>query len=243
MPASAFAEVYPAFAHLVDLPLQQLWMSTDLASELRPGHHRAAAWRFGGGCPGTAGPRPQGPRPQRRFPLPRCCCIREGLQAEPSAPGSAGRSGLRPAGILPRARSPAPGWSPIPAVTRPVRCLALKPLLQAGVIRTDGIIIDAVSGVSGAGRKADLAYSFCETDASFKAYSVVGHRHTSEIEQEAGFLAGCRRTAGPDLHAASGADEARHAGDRLRRPAAWRRSGRPAGDCSRRPTPTSISSA
>lgn len=68
--------------------------------------------------------------------------------------------------------------------------LALKPLLQAGVIRADGIIIDAVSGVSGAGRKADLAYSFCETDGSFKAYSVVGHRHTSEIEQEAGFLAG-----------------------------------------------------
>lgn len=68
--------------------------------------------------------------------------------------------------------------------------LALKPLLQAGVIRNEGIIIDAVSGVSGAGRKADLAYSFCETDASFKAYGVVGHRHTSEIEQEAGFLAG-----------------------------------------------------
>jgi N-acetyl-gamma-glutamyl-phosphate reductase len=68
--------------------------------------------------------------------------------------------------------------------------LALKPLLQAGVIKTDGIIIDAVSGISGAGRKADLAYSFCEADASFKAYSVTGHRHTSEIEQEAGFLAG-----------------------------------------------------
>jgi len=68
--------------------------------------------------------------------------------------------------------------------------LALKPLLEAGVIRTSGIIIDAVSGVSGAGRKADLAYSFCETDATFKAYSVVGHRHTSEIEQEAGFMAG-----------------------------------------------------
>ncbi len=68
--------------------------------------------------------------------------------------------------------------------------LALKPLLQAGVIRTDGIIIDAVSGVSGAGRKADLAFSFCETDASFKAYGVTNHRHTSEIEQETGFLAG-----------------------------------------------------
>jgi len=68
--------------------------------------------------------------------------------------------------------------------------LALKPLLEAGAIRTDSIIIDAVSGVSGAGRKADLAYSFCESDSNFKAYSVTGHRHTSEIEQEAGFLAG-----------------------------------------------------
>lgn len=68
--------------------------------------------------------------------------------------------------------------------------LALKPLLQAGVISIEGIVVDAVSGVSGAGRKADLAYSFCEQDASFKAYGVIGHRHTSEIEQEAGFLAG-----------------------------------------------------
>ena len=68
--------------------------------------------------------------------------------------------------------------------------LGLLPLLRAGVIRTDGIIIDATSGVSGAGRKADLAFSFCETEASYKAYGVVGHRHTSEIEQEAGFLAG-----------------------------------------------------
>lgn len=68
--------------------------------------------------------------------------------------------------------------------------LALLPLLRAGAIRTDSIIIDAVSGVSGAGRKADLAFSFCEVDDSFKAYGVVGHRHTSEIEQECGFLAG-----------------------------------------------------
>jgi N-acetyl-gamma-glutamyl-phosphate reductase len=68
--------------------------------------------------------------------------------------------------------------------------LALKPLLQAGAIRTGGIIIDAISGVSGAGRKSELPFSFCELDASLKAYSVIGHRHSSEIEQEAGFLAG-----------------------------------------------------
>jgi len=44
--------------------------------------------------------------------------------------------------------------------------------------------------VSGAGRKADLAFSFCETESSYKAYSAVGHRHTSEIEQEAALLSG-----------------------------------------------------
>ncbi len=68
--------------------------------------------------------------------------------------------------------------------------MALMPLLRAHAIRTSGIIIDAVSGVSGAGRKTDLAYSFCEADASFKAYGIVGHRHASEIEQECGLLAG-----------------------------------------------------
>ena len=68
--------------------------------------------------------------------------------------------------------------------------LALMPLLRAGLILTDGIIIDAVSGVTGAGRKADLAFSFCEVDDSFKAYGVIGHRHTSEIEQECALLAG-----------------------------------------------------
>jgi len=68
--------------------------------------------------------------------------------------------------------------------------LGLLPLLKAGLIRTEGIIIDATSGISGAGRKADLGYSFCEAESSFKAYGVVGHRHTSEIEQEAAFLAG-----------------------------------------------------
>ena len=68
--------------------------------------------------------------------------------------------------------------------------LALRPLLNAGLINTDNIIIDAYSGISGAGRKADLAFSFCESQDSIKPYGVIGHRHTSEIEQEAGFLAG-----------------------------------------------------
>ncbi|MDD5018006.1 MAG: N-acetyl-gamma-glutamyl-phosphate reductase [Eubacteriales bacterium] len=62
--------------------------------------------------------------------------------------------------------------------------LALYPLLVQGIIETGGIIIDAKSGTSGAGRKADTGYSFCETDGNVKAYGIATHRHTSEIEQE-----------------------------------------------------------
>ncbi|MHB8962641.1 MAG: N-acetyl-gamma-glutamyl-phosphate reductase [Saccharofermentanales bacterium] len=68
--------------------------------------------------------------------------------------------------------------------------LGLNPLLKHGLIQPSSIIIDAVSGVTGAGRKADIAYQFCETDSSFRAYSVTGHRHTSEIEQILAPIAG-----------------------------------------------------
>jgi len=67
--------------------------------------------------------------------------------------------------------------------------LPLAPLLSSGLIEPDGLIIDAVSGVSGAGRKADLAFSFCETESTYRPYGVTGHRHTSEIEQELSFAA------------------------------------------------------
>ena len=68
--------------------------------------------------------------------------------------------------------------------------LGLAPLLRSGLVYTGGMVIDATSGVSGAGRKSDLAFSFCETESSYRAYGVVGHRHTSEIEQEAALLSG-----------------------------------------------------
>ena len=68
--------------------------------------------------------------------------------------------------------------------------IALAPFLKAGLIDTSSIIIDAVSGVSGAGRKESLPYAFCEMDENFKPYGVVGHRHTTEIEEQASFLAG-----------------------------------------------------
>ena len=62
--------------------------------------------------------------------------------------------------------------------------LSLYPLLKEKLISDKGIIIDAKSGATGAGRKADTANLFCEVDENFKAYGVTTHRHTSEIEQE-----------------------------------------------------------
>jgi N-acetyl-gamma-glutamyl-phosphate reductase, common form len=68
--------------------------------------------------------------------------------------------------------------------------LALYPLLRAGVIAPDGIIIDAKSGASGAGRRDSLEYGFCEVSDNVKAYGIGTHRHTSEIEQELSAAAG-----------------------------------------------------
>ncbi len=62
--------------------------------------------------------------------------------------------------------------------------LPLYPLLMHGLLEHGGIIIDAKSGVSGAGRSEKLGYSFCETADNAKAYAAGTHRHTSEIEQE-----------------------------------------------------------
>src|SRR5690242_20136357 len=60
--------------------------------------------------------------------------------------------------------------------------LAIRPLVEAGVIdRSAGIICDAKSGVSGAGRKPSLKTSFCEVTENFSAYSILKHRHVPEV--------------------------------------------------------------
>jgi N-acetyl-gamma-glutamyl-phosphate reductase len=62
--------------------------------------------------------------------------------------------------------------------------LGLAPLLKAGVIDAGNLIADCKSGVSGAGRKAEIGILFSESSDSFRAYGVSGHRHTPEtIEQ------------------------------------------------------------
>jgi N-acetyl-gamma-glutamyl-phosphate reductase len=68
--------------------------------------------------------------------------------------------------------------------------LGLAPLLKEGWIDTSSIIADSKSGVSGAGREPQVASLFCEVAEAFKAYKVAQHRHTPEIEQELGILAG-----------------------------------------------------
>jgi N-acetyl-gamma-glutamyl-phosphate reductase len=69
--------------------------------------------------------------------------------------------------------------------------LAIKPLIDAGAIwREAGIVCDAKSGVSGAGRKPSLHTSFCEVTDNFSAYSVLEHRHVPEILRISGLEEG-----------------------------------------------------
>lgn len=76
--------------------------------------------------------------------------------------------------------------------------VALKPLASL----LDGaqpVLVTSASGVSGAGKKADLAYSFCELAGSYKAYGVGTHRHEPEMRQELGFASDAAFTFVPHL--------------------------------------------
>ncbi len=65
--------------------------------------------------------------------------------------------------------------------------LAIKPLVDAGVVvREAGIVCDAKSGVSGAGRKPSLKTAFCEVTENFSVYSVLDHRHVPEVLRTSG---------------------------------------------------------
>lgn len=72
--------------------------------------------------------------------------------------------------------------------------LPLIPLLKAGLIKPEGIIADSLSGVSGAGRKAEVDYLFCECNESMRPYGVPKHRHLSEIEEQLSLAAGAQVT-------------------------------------------------
>lgn len=68
--------------------------------------------------------------------------------------------------------------------------LALAPLLAAGAIAPEGIHIDALSGVSGAGRATGEGFDFVSVNENLRAYAPVGHKHIAEIEQELAAVAG-----------------------------------------------------
>lgn len=71
--------------------------------------------------------------------------------------------------------------------------LPLIPLIQAGLVQTDGIIIDAKSGVSGAGRSAKEANLYTEIAEGINSYGVTKHRHVPEIEQGLSEFAGGKK--------------------------------------------------
>jgi len=68
--------------------------------------------------------------------------------------------------------------------------LPVLPLLRKGLVKPTGIIADSLSGVSGAGRKAEQDYLFVECNESVRPYGIPKHRHLSEIEQELTIAAG-----------------------------------------------------
>jgi N-acetyl-gamma-glutamyl-phosphate reductase len=73
-----------------------------------------------------------------------------------------------------------PGCYPTSAI------LPLAPLIDQGLIEASDVIVDSKSGVSGAGRKLNLATLYCEANESIAAYSVAVHRHQPEIEDLVG---------------------------------------------------------
>ena len=64
--------------------------------------------------------------------------------------------------------------------------LALRPLVEAGLVETKGIIVDTMTGITGAGRKPTNTNLFTSVDSNVEAYGLLNHRHTPEIEQELG---------------------------------------------------------
>lgn len=64
--------------------------------------------------------------------------------------------------------------------------LVLRPLIEAGAVDAKGIVVDAASGVSGAGRGAAAGTHYCSVEGNMRAYGLLGHRHTAEMEMVSG---------------------------------------------------------
>ena len=176
---------------------------------------RAAARDHAEGDQGPARPRRRRPRssispPISGSPTRRLCAL-----VRPRAPGAraAAGGGLRADRGLSRARSSPRGSSPIRAATRPARSSPLVPLLEAKAIDPDEIVIDAKSGMTGAGRAAKEEMLFSEVSGGLPRL----RRRPPPPHGRArpGILQGRRPRGDRDLHAASRADEPRHPLDHL----------------------------
>jgi N-acetyl-gamma-glutamyl-phosphate reductase len=64
--------------------------------------------------------------------------------------------------------------------------LVLRPLIEAGLIEPEGIVVDAASGASGAGRGANAGTHYCAVEGNMRAYGLLSHRHTAEMEMVSG---------------------------------------------------------
>ena len=94
-----------------------------------------------------------------------------------------------------RAQIPAARLLANPGCYTTCSILTAYPLVREGLIDTDTLIVDALSGVSGAGRGGKVANLYCEVNESAKAYGVATHRHTPEIEEQLGYACGHPVTA------------------------------------------------
>jgi len=77
--------------------------------------------------------------------------------------------------------------------------LALAPLLRAGLIEAEGLVVDAKSGTTGAGRQAKEEHSFAEVAENLRAYKVLAHQHEPEIAQKLAAYAGTPPPGGPPV--------------------------------------------
>ena len=194
--------------------LTRLWNGIDHAAR-RPRRWRATPTSCSSRCPMR---RP--PSSRRRSSTPACAssicpapsgCATPTLRARwyPETHRLPDGRRLRPDRARARRRSRARSWSPIPGCYPTAALLALAPLVDAGLLVPGAdIIVDAKSGVSGAGKTPSERTHFSEVHGSLSAYGVFGHRHGAEIEQGLG--------RDGHLHAAPGAARPRHSRDDLR---------------------------
>ena len=186
-PGRPFSQIFPALAGICDLPFEA---PDPEASRAGPtwSSPRAPPNRHGDDAR-VPGPRLQGGGPERRFSLPgRQPSMKSGISRIPrrsywrrrfTACRNSTRAAVRRTRLVGN-----PGCYPTCVI------LGLAPLVAGQTGAPDSVIADCKSGASGAGRQASLAIQFCEVNDGFRAYKVVEHRHTPEMEQELSLLAG-----------------------------------------------------